>query len=159
MPTNVNITSLMDVLTVLLFFLIKSMSVTAVNLDTPKDVRLPASTIENQAEEAVVITLSANKITVDKKEILLLDKGDFKKIDIGTDSRTILPLKKLLDEMFKNRMAFYKDIEDVDKNNIPVPKVLIQADKELKFGTIKYMLHTVASSGYTDYQFIVIPSS
>ena len=43
---TLNVTSLMDVLTVLLFFLIKSYSVSAAALQVPQGMRLPASTVK-----------------------------------------------------------------------------------------------------------------
>jgi biopolymer transport protein ExbD len=81
----------------------------------------------------------------------------FAKRDIASDQRTLIPLEKVLAEKYSKRQEIYVGLEDVKAENIPAPKLLIQADKELPFGTMKYLLHTVAKVGYTDYQFIVLP--
>jgi biopolymer transport protein ExbD len=156
---NINITPLLDVLTVLLFFLIKSMSVTSISLNTPDDIKLPISYIEANAEEAVLISLSKNSLNVDQEEIMKLDDGKYKNSEIGADQRTLRPLFDILEKKYKQRLALYEGVEGVDLKNIPAPKLLIQADKEITFSSMKHMLHTVAKAGYTDYQFIVLPSS
>jgi biopolymer transport protein ExbD len=154
---GVNITPLLDVLTVMLFFLIKSMSVTTVNI-TPKDqIRLPASQIEGNAEEAMLVTLSANELTLDHEVFYAIEKGRFPASEIATDGRTLKKLHDALEKKFQKRLAVYQAAPDFDPASLPAPKLLIQADKELPFGLMKYMLHTVAKAGYTDYQFVTIP--
>ena len=153
--SNVNITALLDVLTVLLFFLIKSMSVNSLYLEPPEGIRLPASSIKSEAEESVRVALSNEALSVDGKTIVKLKSAKFMPKDLGKDGRTIIPLKKLLEKQIKKKHSFYKDVGDIE--NLTTDKVIVQADKNLPFGLIKYLLHTVVVAGYTDYQFVVIP--
>jgi biopolymer transport protein ExbD len=133
------------------------MSVTTISLTTPEGMRLPASYIESAAEEAVVVSLTNSIISVDTESIMKYENYKFAKRDIASDQRTLIPLEKVLAEKYSKRQEIYVGLEDVKAENIPAPKLLIQADKELPFGTMKYLLHTVAKVGYTDYQFIVLP--
>lgn len=152
---NVNITALMDVLTVLLFFLIKSLTVNSLSLETTKGIRLPASTVDMQAEEAIQVSLSDKELRVGANVIMNLKNKSFAESDIGVDGRTLLPLKTFLDKQVQRKYGFYG--KDFDLSKLPPNQILIQADKDLPFKLVKYMLHTVAVSGYQDYQFVVVP--
>ena len=135
---NVNITALMDVLVVLLFFLIKSFSVSASQLNPPKDLRLPASMVETPVEEALLISLSHGELRGKGELLTGLVRGSFQTMDIGDDGRTILPLKQFLDQEIKKRNELYG--ENIDVSKLPPAKILIQADRRLRFQTMKYLL-------------------
>jgi len=152
---NVNITSLLDVLTVLLFFLIQSMSVNSMYLDPPKGIRLPASRITADAEESVRVALSKEALSVDGNVITTLVHGEYQKKDLENDNKTIKALKKILENQLQKKHAFYKDVGDL--KNLNPDKVIIQADKQLPFKLVKNMLHTIVVSGYFNYQFVVVP--
>jgi len=149
----VNITSLLDVLTVLLFFLIKSTTITAALLSPPKEVRLPASVSDYEAENTVSVSLSRSKLFINSDLVTNLRGQHFKASDIGRDGRSISKLQKKLEVENQKRIRPFRNF---DPSLIPPGKVLIQADRALPFGTMKYLLHTVAVSGYSNYQFVVI---
>jgi biopolymer transport protein ExbD len=58
-----NLTSLMDVFTILVFFLLVNSANTEV-LETPKQITLPASVVEDKPRETVVIFISPEHVTV-----------------------------------------------------------------------------------------------
>ena len=58
-----NLTSLMDVFTILVFFLLVNSASTEV-LQTPKKITLPASVVEDKPRETVVIFVSPTEVTV-----------------------------------------------------------------------------------------------
>jgi biopolymer transport protein ExbD len=149
-----NITSLMDVLTVLLFFLIKSFSMTASQVEIPEDLRLPAAVSTDQFEEGLAVSLSKNSLVYHGQVLATLQNGRFKPADIGPDKRTILPLQQILDKENKKRMGIFKNAGNLSM--LPPGKILIQSDKTLTFGTMKYLLHTASSANYGDFQFVVV---
>ena len=55
--TGLNLTSLMDVFTILVFFLLANTSSSEV-LTTPKQIKLPDSVVETKPQETVVIMVS-----------------------------------------------------------------------------------------------------
>jgi biopolymer transport protein ExbD len=61
--TKMNLTSLMDVFTILVFFLLVNSGSVEV-LDTPKDVRLPEGMVEEKPRETVVIFISPEQVLV-----------------------------------------------------------------------------------------------
>jgi biopolymer transport protein ExbD len=149
---SLNVTSLMDVLSVLLFFLLKSFSVTSSALDMPPGITLPSSPAQEELEETMSLALSAKELRVNNKVLLTLKGGKFQPEAINAEDRTLVKLKQLLDKELKKRNAIY---EGADPSIIPPGKVIIMADQKLPFGTLKFLLHTAAISGYSDYQFVI----
>lgn len=150
---NINIVALMDILTVLLFFLVKSFTVTSSTLTTADDIRLPTTIIDDKAKETITISLSKNELRFNNEILIKLKNGKFPASVIGSDSRTLLPLKKLLVKEDKKRRAVFAGMEN--SQFLPPGKILIQSDKDLPFKLLKYLLHTSATSGYKDFQFLV----
>ena len=151
---DVNITSLMDVLTVLLFFLIKSFSLSPAAINPPEGLRLPASELKDKMEESVSVVLSKNKLLMNEHVITDLKNGVVSKSDLAEDQRTITKLHDKLSKEFEKKKAIFLSAGG-DTSIMPPGKILIQSDKRLKFKTIKLLLHTIAAAGYTDYQFVV----
>jgi len=150
---SINITSLMDVLTVLLFFLVKSFSVTSASVDLPKDVRLPASVSDDQFEEGVTVALSKEALYFHNKPIIKLSNGHFKSDDLAGDRKTLIALKDILDRENAKRKSVFQGAGDL--SFLPPGKIVIQSDKKLPFGVVKHLLHTATVAGYTDYQFVI----
>ena len=65
---KMNITSLMDIFTILVFFLLVNSANTEV-LETPKQITLPASVVEEKPRETVVIFISADDVTVQGESV------------------------------------------------------------------------------------------
>lgn len=150
---SLNITPLMDVLTVLLFFMVRLFSVNHTNIVAPDDLRLPASASQEQVEEGPTVVLSRGVLILDGQTLMTLKDGRFQSKDIAADQRTLTPLKAALDREYGKRMSIFKG---VDPNFLPPAKIIIQSDKRLPFGVMKHLLHTAAQAHYTDYQFVTV---
>jgi biopolymer transport protein ExbD len=152
---NVNITSLMDVLTVLLFFLIMNAQVSPVQIQTPDGITLPESTANTVPKTAIKLALTPKALLVNDKVILELEGGRFPAAQLVQDERIVKALKDELTKEYQKTEEFFKDVADKDAGLLPTPPLLIQADKNVPFGTMKLILHTAAASGFGDFQFIV----
>ena len=71
-PLRMPLTSLMDVFTILVFFLLVNSANTEV-LETPKRIELPQSVVEQKPRETVVIFVSPEEITVQGEIVARLD--------------------------------------------------------------------------------------
>ena len=69
-PMNLNITSLMDILTIILIFLIVSFSTEESEITPPKDFQIPPSTSQRQVKLAVKISISKDDIRVEENVIV-----------------------------------------------------------------------------------------
>lgn len=149
---EINITPLMDVLTVLLFFLIKIFTVNSMNLNVPDDVKLPESLSKDTPEESVTIVVSGTDIRTEEEVLLKYSKNTFNRSDIGEDGRTLTKVANYLKREMKKRNQIYEG--NAAPENLPKGKIMIYSDKEVSFKVLKYLLHTATTTGYSDYQFL-----
>jgi biopolymer transport protein ExbD len=129
------LTSLVDAMTILLVFLIKSISVEDSVVTESTDLSLPSSTSKEAAR-----TINSLKIT--KEKILSDDKiiAEIPSI-VSSDSMTIPELLFLL----KNEKKFELKRE-----------MMIQSDKETPFDVIKKVMYTCSLAGTTDFTILVL---
>jgi biopolymer transport protein ExbD len=133
--TKMNLTSLMDVFTILVFFLLVNSGSVEI-LDSPKEVTLPESRVETKPRETVVIFVSAEEVLVQGQLVALVD-------DILTDKASALdPIAARLAELKENVIG---------TNTLTVSKsqeVTILADKSVPFAVIKTIMSTCTSEGF-----------
>jgi len=141
--TKMNLTSLMDVFTILVFFLlVNSGSVELV--EAPKDVKLPESRVETKPRETVVIFVS-------REDVLVQGKIVARVADILEDqAATIDPITARLAELRENI---------VGPSTMAVAasqEVTILADKAVPFVVIRKIMSTCTGEGYENVSLAVI---
>ncbi len=126
------LTSLVDALTILLVFLLKSFSADG-ELVTPScDLVLPTSTSRERPLPTVSIEIAAGRICVD---------GDpLPPSGAATDSLMIPALAERL-------QAITRATGTADRPH----EVTIQCDRRVSFAVVKQVMHTCARSGYGDF--------
>lgn len=149
---EINITPLMDVLTVLLFFLIKIFTVNTMNIDVPEQLTLP--TIGHQAppQEAITLVITKNQVLIDQKLLAEISNNAIP-LKYQSEDRLTLPALSsyLTKEKQKRDQVFGYDGKQTD---LPAGKLMIQADRDTNFSILKLLLNSAAISGYTDFQFL-----
>lgn len=148
---DLDITSLLDILVIMLVFLLKSYNSTGIVLNVPKDITLPASNSKDVNTSGVVIQVSPTKVWVDDK--VILDKNNTKGRIYDYNGRRIIPL---YDELVKKKDL----VELVKKTSTEAKKfsgiVNLIVDKSIKYSEIKKILFTSAEAGYRSYKFVVL---
>ena len=133
--TKMNLTSLMDVFTILVFFLLVNSGSVEI-LDSPKEVTLPESRVETKPRETVVIFVSPEEVLVQGKLVAYVD-------DILTDQPNALdPIAARLAELKENVIGI---------NTLTVStsqEVTILADKSVPFTVIKTIMSTCTGEGF-----------
>lgn len=141
--TKMNLTSLMDVFTILVFFLLVN-SGSVELLEVPKNVELPESRVETKPRETVVIFVSGEDVLVQGKFVA-------KVVDI-LEGRpgTIDPIIKRLRELKEN-------VVGVNTQTIAdSQEVTILADKSVPFVVIRKIMSTCTDGGYVNVSLAVI---
>ena len=132
------ITSLMDIMTILLFFLIKSFSVDSSVVIPPPNIELPLSSSEKAA-------LSRCAVTITKEEIIAAERVVANVSDVErSDSLIIEPLHALMKQMMPECM--------VDASG----SVVILCDKDVNFAVVKKVMSTSSRAGISDFSILVI---
>jgi biopolymer transport protein ExbD len=130
-----NLTSLMDVFTILVFFLLVNSASTEV-LETPKQITLPDSVVEEKPRETVVIFISPTEVTVQGELVIQVE-------DIqSTSAQNIASIGNRLAMLSENIIGFNTKIVAESQ------EVTILADKSIPFSVVKKVMSTCTSQGY-----------
>ncbi len=130
-----NLTSLMDVFTILVFFLLANSSSTEV-LTTPKHIALPQSVVEAKPRETVVIMISPDDVLVQGEPVLHTYEL------IHSKGERIPAITERLAELERNIIGI------TTKAVAEGREVTILADKSIPFKAIKKIMTTCTGSGY-----------
>ena len=141
--TKMNLTSLMDVFTILVFFLlVNSGSVEVV--EAPKDVKLPESIVESKPRETVVISISAEEVVVQGKLVALVD-------DILNNRESAIdPINARLAELKESVIGINTQTVAASQ------EVTILADRSVPFTVVKTIMSTCTAEGYENVSLAVI---
>ena len=100
LDTELNITSLMDIMTIILVFLLKSYGNEDIQVAPSEDLRLPSSSAIQAPEIAVNVVVSRSQIVVDGEPVL--DLADVEGIPTVPEDmmrgNLISPLQEILEE-------------------------------------------------------------
>jgi biopolymer transport protein ExbD len=141
--TKMNLTSLMDVFTILVFFLLVNSGSVEI-MEAPKNVILPESRVETKPRETVVIFVSAEEVLVQGQLVALV--------------ADILDGKSTATDPITSRLAELKE-NIIGPNTLAAAgtqEVTILADKSVPFAVIKRIMSTCTSGGYENVSLAVI---
>lgn len=148
---DLDITSLLDILVILLVFLLKSYNSSGIILNVPKGIELPTSASSSVNTSGVMVQVSPNIIWVDDKKVLDITENKRRVYDHG--GRRIIPL---YDELVKKR----EEVQNIAKSAPGAKKfqgvVNLIVDKTIKYSYIKKLMYTTAEAGYRKYKFVVM---
>jgi biopolymer transport protein ExbD len=151
-----NITPMLDMMTIILVFLLKSLSASAGNIPQSDDLRLPRSAADTDPSGALQVIISRVSITVNGRAIgVSLRNGlvDPAQKRGGSAGFIINPLNT---EM--------RDQAEVARNlarrtNQPFRgEVAIIADRDIPLRTVYEVLYTCGQNGFSNFQLLVLKS-
>lgn len=137
------LTSLMDVFTILVFFLLVNSGSVQV-MEAPKEMKLPESRVEAKPRETVVIFVSKEEVLVQGQLVAMVE-------DILNDRQGAL-------DPITVRLAELKD-NIVGPSTLAVAasqEVTILADKSVPFTVIRKIMSTCTGEGYENVSLAVI---
>jgi biopolymer transport protein ExbD len=141
--TKMNLTSLMDVFTILVFFLLVNSGSVEV-LDAPKEVKLPEGFVEEKPRETVVIFISPDEVLVQGNAVAQV--SDI----LGGDESSYDPIAATLAEIRDNV---------VGPATLAVAgsqEVTILADKSVPFIVVRKVMSLCTGEGYENVSLAVI---
>lgn len=141
---TLNITSMTDMFTILLVFLLQTYNASEVNLDPVQGVRLPTSTTEKNLINGVKLSISGTELKFDQIVVAKLENNKFEQAAIDpNDSKFIKPL-------FEQLQKFNKENEKLAQTG----KVLFQADQELPYAVISKIMYTASMAGFPNLKLV-----
>lgn len=146
-----NISSLMDILTILLLFLILSFGSQESDIVPPKDFQLPDSKSELPVKLAVLVSVGPNELMVEDKVVAEFRKGQqLKPTDV--DKNRIRPLMLELQRQ-KARLQSGAAVKEGQEDEQEI--VYLQAAKNTPFSLLDMVLKTAAEAGFTKFRLAV----
>ncbi len=133
--TGLNLTSLMDVFTILVFFLLFHASGSDV-MEAPKQIKLPDSVVEAKPRETVVILVSPETVLVQGKAVM--NTPDL----LNAKIETVVEITERLKQIERNIIG------TSTKAAVDSKEVTILADKTIPFQVLKKIMSTCTGSGY-----------
>ena len=133
--TQISLTSLMDVFTILVFFLLVNSANTEV-LETPKRITLPASVVEEKPRETVVIFVSPTEVTVQGESVALVEDI------LAAEGQNIAGISERLEQVSRNVIGL--KTRAVAANQ----EVTLLVDRSVPFRVVKKVMSTCTSQGY-----------
>ena len=137
---GMSLTSLMDVFTILVFFLLTNSAANEA-LEAPKVITLPASVVETKPKETVVILVTPENILI--QGVVVANTPEV------IQSRSIV-IKGIKDELLLQRSKI------LDTETSDVPEVNVLADRSIPFSLLKKVMSSCTSAGYGKISLAVI---
>jgi biopolymer transport protein ExbD len=141
--TKMNLTSLMDVFTILVFFLLVNSGSVEI-MEAPKVITLPESRVEAKPRETVVIFVTQDEVLVQGKSVALV--ADI----LGGDPSSLDNISSRLAELKDNVIGTQTLIV------AGTQEVTILADKSVPFIVVKQIMSTCTRGGYENVSLAVI---
>jgi biopolymer transport protein ExbD len=141
------LTAMVDMFTIIIVFLLKSFSTSAVNITPQKGLSLPTSSSYTSPVEGVKIVVSMEGIFVEDKKIVELSDGNLAIVETERqDQDFIKKLYKALDSYAQKSI----EIEKLNKEFKFDGKIVMQADHKLNYKLLKKVMYTSSLAGYAD---------
>jgi biopolymer transport protein ExbD len=141
--TKIPLTSLMDVFTILVFFLLVNSGSVEI-MEAPRNVSLPVSKVETKPRETVVIFVSPEDVLVEGK--LVASVSDILTGKDGAVDPITAQLAALKERIIGDSTAAVAGSDEVT----------ILADKSVPFSVIKTIMSTCTNEGYEKVSLAVI---
>lgn len=142
---TLNITSMTDMFTILLVFLLQNFAASQVEIEPLANLRLPASISDKNPVDGVKIGISQNELLIDKIKIADLKDKHFNPSDLDQNDSNFIP-------------ALFNHLQTLNKNNPKIAesgKALLQADKDLDYDTLRKVLYTSSMAGFPNVKLVV----
>lgn len=165
-PPAVPITSMMDMFTIIVFFLLFSYSERPDEYDVEADLELPTSTSMIDYENALALYLSEGSIKLEEATIGAINGENVEGLDPQDVAKSSVAgafrAKKLAlegaarDAQAENASLFGSDDESKELLDPSDPHVLLFCDKDVSFRVINQVIKAAGSAGFSNFQLAVM---
>ncbi len=148
---DLDITSLLDILVIMLVFLLKSYNSSGVIINVPPSVHIPNSESKAINTSGTIVQVSPNKIWVD--DHIIYDNSNPPAKTYDHNGKRIIPLYNELVKKKELVKQIHKSAHNATKFTGNINLVV---DKTLKYSYLKKLMYTCAEAGFRKYKFVVL---
>lgn len=143
-----NITSMTDMFTILLVFLLQTYSTNDVQIDPVSGVRLPASNTDKNPVNGIKISISPTELKLDQLKLASVTDNKIEQAAIDPNDGEFI--KPLFEELQKLNEAHKL------KPDIKIGKILFQADQEVPYATLRKIMYTASMAGFPNIKLVTV---
>jgi biopolymer transport protein ExbD len=154
-PSPLTITSLMDIMTIILVFLLKSYSANPVSLKQAKDLKLPFSLSTVEPAESTAVTVTLNNLLVDDEPVIVIENGVVPESDRSSGGFLIDPLFEKLQEAVDHQKRVAKFNPQAKFTEV----ITVIADRHVPFSLLSQVMYTAGQAQFSKFKFAVIKRS
>jgi biopolymer transport protein ExbD len=165
---ELQLTSMMDVLTIIVVFLLKSYNTSLSAMTAASNIHLPYSISQENPSDSIIVVITPESITVDNERVMDFvqrdvtnsePKYEFGPNTLDQDGRRIMPLfDSLVRAKNQSEALHLKSTARTEKGEpLPFPGILaVQADKAVHYDLVKKVLYTAGNAGFRAIRFIAM---
>lgn len=154
---ELNIVAMMDMMTILLVFLLKSYSASSLSINPTEDLRLPASTAQVQPQDNINVTISMREVAVNDRPVIRIENGVIAARDKAQGRADSFFVGKLHDAL-KKEVDKQKYVAQYNPGAPFGGRVNVVADKRVPYRTLVDVLYTAGQAELGEYKFMVMKS-
>lgn len=167
---ELQLTSLIDVLVIILVFLLKSYQTSLNTLTTVEGLQMPISASQDEPRDSLQVIITPEGITFEGKRVVdFAQSGDtagstegaykLNATDLDEGGRRIVGLfNTLVAAREKSELLKAKSpVRDANGNPLPFDGVLaVTADKRIQYDTLRKIMYTAGAAGFKVFRFIAL---
>lgn len=145
------ITSMADIFTIILVFLLKSFSTGLSNVTPSGEVMLPEAKSTDEAADVLKVEISPTAILLDEKVVTALHSFHFDNNDLESDGTPRSLNAALIREKDRAPAAANAERSETDGG-----RLMVLADQNAPYGVVKTVMDSAANHGFADFKLVVV---
>lgn len=146
---NLGMTSLMDIVSIIVVYLLKSYASDPVLITPIAEQKIPMSKMDAPIKEGAALYISSRELIFNEEQLATLKEGELDPNDV--QGHVIKPLFEKLEEETEKSKSIYEG-----RGEEWVGHLILIGDEALKFSTIVDVMYTAGRLEYSEYSFCVI---
>ena len=152
---ELNIVAMMDMMTIILVFLLKSYQASAINVNMGADLTIPQSTTQLHPQENISITVSLKEVAVNDRRVADV-QGGLIPATAKDGGRADAFFVGSVYEALKKEVEKQKTIARWNKDAPFTGRVNVIADRGIPYRTLMEVLYTAGQAELGEYKFMVL---
>jgi biopolymer transport protein ExbD len=149
---EIQITSMLDMFTILISYLLVSVSASPMSIHTVTNQNLPYTSSQKPMAELLSVIVDKSVISVEGKGVASHKNGVIDPVLLDQNGFMIKPA---FDEFLKHAEKL-KYISSINKKVDAEGRVLLEMDKDLPFTLLRQIMYTAGQAGYNEFKFIAL---
>jgi biopolymer transport protein ExbD len=150
---DLNITPMMDMMTIILVFLLKSFTSSSSLITLDQNLQVPASSTQLKPKEAVPLTITKKVVMIEGSPVVPVSSGrvDPAHKPQGENGFLIEPIRAKLDEISKREERVALRMGHKFEGEL-----MVVADKSTPYRLLTEVLYSCGQAGYANYRLLVL---